>query len=71
MSCYNMNRQQPRINDLWYQCMMCYASNHTEKKYLDIPSSSVCKSDLCKLEFAVMYSNNEKQLKENLEEMNK
>jgi len=76
MECYNMKRQQPTeptitINNkpMWYQCMMCYASEYTTDKPLDPPSSNVCKSMVCRMEFALLYSTTEEQFKENLEEI--
>lgn len=70
--CYNLRRIPPEtpkkeLYAFWYQCMICYSSNYTEEKELDSPSSTVCKSPLCRMEFALLYSNTEQQFKENLE----
>ena len=81
MTCYNMKRQQPRIfmpdfklvenKPLWYQCMMCNASEYVPKYKIDAPSSTVCKSTMCRIDFALLYSTTEDQFKENLEEIMK
>lgn len=74
--CYNSKRQQPRIiippyKPMWYQCMMCNASEYIPDTPIDAPSSTVCKSTLCRMEFALLYSTTEEQFKQNLEEIMK
>ena len=69
MSCYNLERIPPENKVFWYECMMCKSSNYQTKKYLDTPSSNICTSNLCRLEFALLYSENEEQLENNLKEL--
>lgn len=78
-NCYNMERQQPRIFQpdfeivptIWYQCMICKGSNYTDERRLDAPSSSVCKSEVCRMTYIITYGFNEteEQLNKNLQEI--